>query len=212
MYLCFPKATDLSSEGANEILEGSEVGAMVETEQDATYGIPSIPIVIEEEDDDGTDHVAATPVKAEFEISAERLEALSLLAEAVDGGDDESHRKLLDALSTEERKLFFTSVADGSLSGLVKPWKPWWNFPLPKVVPVAVQVGDSKAGGDEAPDLARDRGTLCCGQVISAFDRSFLPNETKKLESMSTRKPSPLLRFNVVDVLLAYVKVRFSFF
>ncbi len=191
-------------EEAHEVLEGYELGEMVETEQDATitYGISPIPILIEEENDDGTDT---------FEISAERLEALSLLAEAGDGGggggNGEGDRKLLDALSTEERKLFFKSVADGSLSGLVKPWNPWWNFPLPKVVlviPGQVVVGDSKVGGDDAPDLAHDRGTLCCGQVISAFDRSFLPNET----SISTRKPSPLLRFNVVDVLLAYVKVR----
>ena len=54
-----------------------------------------------------------------------------------------------------------------------------------------------------APDI--NDGTLCCGQVIASFDRSFLPNE--KLESLSTRKPSPLLKFNVLDVLLSYVKV-----
>ena len=44
----------------------------------------------------------------------------------VAGEDNGSHDDLdLDALSAEERKLFFKAVADGSLGRLVAPWKPW---------------------------------------------------------------------------------------
>ena len=99
-------------------------------------------------------------------------------------------------LSPEERAAFERSAATGELSHMVEPWKAWWTLPE------ATDIVLASDGGR----LVREVGSQV-GSAVNDASPAVPPPPHESLPPLSRLtpvKPSPSLRWHLLDVLGAY--------
>jgi hypothetical protein len=106
----------------------------------------------------------------------------------------------LAALSDAQREEFFAALQSGSLAQLVDQWTPWW---VSVRVPSVRRIADSCVRGTSLVQVLDDRGS-----VVDAVVDAELPElptaPPAPLASLTSRDASPLLCFNLLEILFAY--------
>ncbi|XP_065567855.1 zinc finger HIT domain-containing protein 2-like isoform X2 [Artemia franciscana] len=103
--------------------------------------------------------------------------------------DVASTDKLWSLLNDEEKTEFQKLVASGKAIEMVPQWKPWWNF-------------RSKSKVLESEEAFKDElKKNGCPEICT----------TKKLSEIIKKDPSPLVQFNVFNVLVGYCYIMLLF-
>jgi hypothetical protein len=107
----------------------------------------------------------------------------------------------LACLSEQQRKDFDAALYDGTLSSLIRAWTPWWvSVPIPPTVIADKCTGSlvQEVAGDTQADKDDD-------DEASIGVLPTLPETIPPLQQFTKKEPSPLLAFNLLDILFAYV-------
>jgi hypothetical protein len=117
----------------------------------------------------------------------------------VGGGLEEAD--LSQLLAPEEAAAFERLAAAGRLSHLLPPWRPWWE--APEAAELRVGPGGQRlvapAGGGGG---ASSSGSGAGGAAARLPEPP--PRALPSLASLTRRRPSPLLRYQAVQLLYAY--------
>jgi hypothetical protein len=134
---------------------------------------------------------------ADVEAAAAAVERLEFLRTA----HERDAASAVAALTADERARLARAGARGDLSdAALREWQPWWTRPLVHHrLAVAAALAEVGAAATAAPDADAVEAPPPCLLLSS---RPALPPLSELLGER--RAASPLLRFSVVDVLLAY--------
>src|SRR5688500_5567616 len=91
--------------------------------------------------------------------------------------------QLLEKLPKEKQHEFFRAVADGSLSQMIEIWTPWWN--------------ESNSNKPKIVDISNSNEN-----ILSQTPKIMEPIPC--LKDLTPVTPSPLLQFNLLEVLYSY--------
>ncbi|DBA03334.1 TPA: hypothetical protein N0F65_004611 [Lagenidium giganteum] len=153
-------------------------------------------------------------------LLADRLQQLALM-----DPDDLS----LDCLTETERAQFLAAASDGRLSRFVMPWEPWWMIAPAtykretqalrkangrKLIIEEVSTEETTQNDDGGDDEAVGASPVVIEtkryptQVFTASDECAMPTD---FSTIVRGKPSPLLQFNLIELLFAYALVLRTF-
>lgn len=135
-------------------------------------------------------------------LSQATLRRLLAKAQACGGALDVSEADL----SPTELAAFHRALAAGELAGAVAPWEPWWLAPEAEALELGV-AGTAlvaPAGGTDSGDI----GPPAEGAGAAGAGATTLPAPPSKplppLSSLTRAPPSPLLQYQLLDLLYAY--------
>lgn len=104
----------------------------------------------------------------------------------------------LEHLTPEQREDFKRSLVDGRISDMITPWQPWWLQPASGlIVPVETKREDENENESESEDEV---------EVEERKPPPVLP-DIPPLSTLLSKEPSPLLAFNLLDILFSYAYV-----
>lgn len=128
----------------------------------------------------------------------------------------------VEDLTSEEQQAFQNLVASGDISHLVAPWQPWWVLPEaadlqlgPTGQKLVAEVDDATATGDgtstSIQGCSAERQTSVDARpfhIAPADASTTFPSPPAQplppLSSLIKTQPSPLLKYQLVELLFAY--------
>uniref|UniRef100_A0A6J0SH28 Zinc finger HIT domain-containing protein 2 n=1 Tax=Pogona vitticeps TaxID=103695 RepID=A0A6J0SH28_9SAUR len=160
------------------------------------------------------------------EASRRRLEeALLRLRELREPGDEEGQlglgpdaeleERLWERLSPEERKAFQRLLDSGEIAALLPPWEPWWEVGCPSPhgaaliqeldLPCAEERPLNQPGDPQSEqDVPQPSTHLETRKPLPAQVSNSVPAVIPPLASLTTAPVSPLVRFQLPNVLYGY--------
>ncbi|KAL0051597.1 hypothetical protein WJX82_010553 [Trebouxia sp. C0006] len=151
--------------------------------------------------DDGSDHAAHQSSNADSEqdddnelaISEALLQKLSLS----EGQEDLDISE--EDLTADELQAFKRAVASGRLNNMVQIWTPWWNLPEAGTVQL------SASGTHRVSVQDQENGTASGGTATAVSGLPAAPSQPLPLLASLTKvPPSPLLPWQLLDILYTY--------
>ncbi|KAK9819066.1 hypothetical protein WJX81_008455 [Elliptochloris bilobata] len=140
--------------------------------------------------DDSQDDAEEAPC----ELSEQTLAKLLLRAEAGEGELEVAPGDL----TTEERSAFERAVAAGALRGMLAPWQPWW---------LAADAGCLALSADGTALVHEAAGEGLAAAPIEDAPPPPPAEPLPRLSALTPRAPSPLLRWQLPQLLYAYCAV-----
>ncbi|XP_034261701.2 zinc finger HIT domain-containing protein 2 [Pantherophis guttatus] len=157
-------------------------------------------------------------------------EALLRLRELREPGDagpelglDPQTEDLWEQLSSQQRQSFQQLLSSGKISGILPPWKPWWVVEAKSQEPPLVQLLGAQDAQDSQPQqegAKQDLHPASSGlpneeTIITGEDQNrppaqdsnsppALPDVIRPLSNLTGGPVSPLVRFQLPNVLYAY--------
>jgi hypothetical protein len=142
-------------------------------------------------------------------LMIERLEELALLP------NDELS---LESLNEHEKKVFMEQIKAGKLSKFVAMWKPWW-FLRHEIYESETKVrreslimeitSDNISKGNFIPEKLDEEVAVIETPIYPAeiLTKSVISTLPQQMNQLSKSAPSPLLKYNLVEILFSYVIV-----
>ncbi|KAI9922570.1 hypothetical protein PsorP6_000898 [Peronosclerospora sorghi] len=138
----------------------------------------------------------------EEDVTIERLQELERL--------ERSGNLTLESLTLEERKQFLAEVADGRVGKWLELWTPWWMLNECQYrSETAARRGQLILEEREAPEDTNGTMEATALYPMRLFTNTEAAQMPATFESLLPRgkRPSPCLRFNVVEIFFAYALV-----
>ncbi|CAH0514102.1 unnamed protein product [Peronospora belbahrii] len=137
------------------------------------------------------------------ETIMERMQELVIL--------EKTGQLTLECLTSEERKSFLSEVADGRLGKLVELWTPWWlmseRIYRRETTARRRQLILEEVMEDEYEEenvvVTVNRAVLYPVGLFTNSEAQNMPNDISLL-LQGGRKPSPCLRYHMIEVIFAY--------
>ena len=171
----------------------------LKAEANGQIAIENSDFVDDEIENDNSDDAKA---QQDFERFSKALEFIS-------NGDVEAG---LACLSDDQRKDFERSLYDGSLASLIETWTPWW-ITVPQPTPPIANICTNSLVEEVSPIITTTNEKMENSSKNNNNNNNdnnsnqlpILPKQIKPLSSIVKKTPSPLLAFNLLDILFAYV-------